>query len=74
MLTALVVYVLGVAVGLLRIDASPLTRLTVALLWPLGVAAAAVTVTGLMLAALVLFPAVGVATVVAVAVLWYLAG
>ena len=70
--TALAVYVAGVVVGLMRIDAAPLTRVTVALLWPIGVVAGVVTLGGLVLATLVLFPMLGAAAVVAAAVVWFL--
>ena len=73
MITPLVVYAAGVAVGLWRIDGSPVARLTIALLWPLGVVAAIVTITALVLAAMVLFPLVGVAGVLTVALIWWVA-
>ena len=69
---ALIVYVGGVVVGLLRVDASPVTRLVVSLLWPLGMVAGVVTVSALVLAAMVLFPVLGVAVAVAGFVGWWL--
>jgi hypothetical protein len=69
--TTLIVYVVGVIVGLLRVDASPLTRLVVALLWPVGAAAGVVTVSGLVLMAMVLFPVLGGAVVVIAAAIWW---
>jgi hypothetical protein len=45
--------------------------LTIALLWPLGVVAAIVTITALVLAAMVLFPLVGVAGVLTLALMWW---
>ena len=42
-----------------------------ALLWPLGVAAAVVTITALVLAAMVLFPMVGAAILLAAGVIWW---
>jgi hypothetical protein len=71
---ALIVYVVGVVVGLLRIDASPMTRLVVALLWPVGALAGVVTVSGLVLMAMVLFPVLGVAVVAGAAVTWWVVG
>lgn len=68
----LLVYAVGVAIGLWRVDAAPLTRTLVALLWPLGIVAAVVTLTGLALTAMVLFPIVGIATVIGLALLWWL--
>ena len=73
MLTAaLIVYVVGVVVGLLRVDASPVTRLVVALLWPVGAIAGVVTISGLVLMAMVMFPVLGVAVVAGAAVMWWL--
>lgn len=68
----LIVYVAGVVIGLLRVDASLVTRLVVALLWPLGVVAGVMTIGALVVAAMILFPAVGVGVVVAL-VGWWLA-
>ena len=68
----LIVYVAGVVIGLLRVDASPVTRLGVSLLWPVGVVAGVVTISALVLAAMVLFPAVGVAAVAAALIGWWL--
>jgi hypothetical protein len=48
---ALLVYVGGVAWGLLRTDASPLVRLGYAIAWPVGPAAFLLTVAGLLLIA-----------------------
>jgi len=70
--TSLIVYAAGVAVGLWRVDGSPAARLTIALLWPLAIVAAVVTITALVLAAMVLFPMVGVAGVLAAALIWWL--
>jgi hypothetical protein len=67
----LIVYVAGVVIGLLRVDASPVTRVMVSLLWPLGAVAGVVTVSALLLAALVLFPTVGAAVVVAGLIGWW---
>ena len=68
----LVVYGLGVAIGLARTDARWPTRVALALLWPLGPAALAVTLAVLFLALPIAFPvagsivfAVGVAAAVA---------
>jgi hypothetical protein len=68
----LIVYVAGVVIGLLRVDASPSTRIVVSLLWPLGVVAGVITISALVLAAMVLFPMLGVAVVVAGLVGWWL--
>ena len=69
---ALIVYVVGVVVGLMRIDGSLAARLTVALLWPVGLVAAVVTIGALVLAAMMLFPIVGVAAVVTAAAVWWI--
>jgi hypothetical protein len=47
------IYLAGVLVGLVLVDGRPATRLTLALLWPLGPAAFLVTVVILVLAGLV---------------------
>jgi hypothetical protein len=70
----LFVYAAGVAVGLLRVDGSLAARLTLAFLWPLALVAAIVTITALVAAAMVLFPAVGIASVLAAAVIWWFVG
>ncbi|HZM94086.1 MAG TPA: hypothetical protein VFB92_11725 [Vicinamibacterales bacterium] len=51
----LTAYLLGVMVGLWRTDGPPSTKLTLALLWPLGLLAFLITVSGLILAAPVAF-------------------
>jgi len=69
-LTPVVVYAAGVAVGLWRVDGSPAARLIVALLWPLGLVAAVVTIGALLVSAAVLFPMVGLAALVVGGLLW----
>ena len=72
MLTAaLIVYVAGAVVGLLRVDAAPVTRIAVALLWPLGLAAAVVTGGVLVLSAMVLFPKLGAAILMVGVLTWW---
>jgi hypothetical protein len=56
---ALLIYAAGVAAGLVFTDARPAGRLALALLWPIGPLAFVVTITTLLLAALVIFPVVG---------------
>lgn len=68
----LLAYLAGVAVGLWRIDAAPLTRAALALGWPVGVAAAVVTLTLLGAASLVLFPLFGALSAAVVALAWAL--
>jgi hypothetical protein len=69
---ALIVYAVGVVIGLIRVDGSAAARLIVAFLWPVGLAAAAVTIGALVLAAMVLFPMVGVAGVVPAVAVWWI--
>jgi hypothetical protein len=71
-LTPVLVYAAGVLVGLWRVDGSPAARVAVALLWPIGLVAAVVTIALLVLAAMVLFPLVGVAAVLIAALGWWL--
>ena len=66
-------YVAGVVWGLLKIDARPLVRFGIALLWPIGPLAFAVTIALLVVAAAIAFPAFG-AVVVAVAAAWWVWG
>lgn len=53
------IYLLGLAVALLAIDARGFARLGLALLWPLGPLAFVVTISILLAASLVAFPVVG---------------
>ncbi|MBI4265722.1 MAG: hypothetical protein HY657_15210 [Acidobacteria bacterium] len=68
---AAVVYVAGVAWGLLAIDARPAARVGLALLWPLGPLAFVLVVAILLAASLVAFPMFGVGVLVTVAGLWF---
>ena len=65
------IYVAGVVWGLLMIDAGGATRIALALLWPLGPIAFAVTITILLAASLIAFPVWGAAVVIAGAVAWW---
>jgi hypothetical protein len=56
---ALTVYLVGVAVGLVMIDARGPARLGLALLWPVGPIAFVVTITILLLALPIAFPVLG---------------
>ena len=71
--TLVIIYVVGVIVGLLRVDGKPAAKLAVALLWPLGVAAGMITLSVLLLAAMVLFPMLGLIVVAGIAVAWVVA-
>ena len=66
------VYAAGVLLALWRTDAGWLTRIVLALLWPLGPLAFVVTVVVLLGASLIAFPLVAgvVAAVGAVAIWW----
>ena len=66
MTPALVVYLAGVLIGLLGSDAPLPSRVTLAVLWPIGLAAFAATLAILLAASLVAFPLIG-ATVAALA-------
>ena len=68
----LAIYVAGVVWGLLKIDATPATKIALAILWPLGPIAFAVTLTILLAASLIAFPLWGAAVVVAAAMWWWL--
>jgi len=53
MRVALAIYAVGVVLGLWRTDGSLATKVTLALLWPLGPLAFLITVSGLLVAAVV---------------------
>ena len=66
------IYVAGVVWGLLKIDARPIARIGLAILWPLGPLAFIVTVAILLTASLVAFPVFGIAVVIAfVLLVWW---
>ena len=67
MVRSLALYIGGVVVGLFGIDARPVERVTLALLWPLGPLAFVATITLLLAASLIAFPLVGVTVVAALA-------
>ena len=66
------IYLVGVAIGLWRTDAGPMTKVAVALLWPIGPLAFVVVISGLVLVSLVAFPRFGVAVGAAVAAAWWM--
>ena len=49
----LTIYLMGALVGLWRTDGPPATKLTMALLWPIGPFAFAITISGLLVAAVI---------------------
>jgi hypothetical protein len=67
----LAIYVAGVVWGLLKIDAKPATKIALAMLWPLGPIAFAVTVTILLAASLIAFPLWGAAVLIAAGAAWW---
>ena len=66
------VYVAGVAWGLIMIDARRGSRLGLALLWPLGPLAFVVTITILLAAALIAYPAFGAAVLIGAGIAWWM--
>jgi hypothetical protein len=52
---ALTLYAVGVLVGVWRTDGSPAAKVALALLWPVGPLAFLVTISGLLLAAVIAF-------------------
>jgi len=70
--TAAIVYVVGVVVGLVCGDAHPAHRVTLAVLWPLGLVAFVVTLGVLSIAALIAFPLFAGALLAASVILWAL--
>ena len=59
MRVALLIYAVGVIAGLVLTDARPHARVALALAWPIGPLAFVTVVTGLLVAALYIFPVVG---------------
>ena len=64
------IYVLGVLAGLIFTDARPLARVGLALAWPVAPLAFVVVVSGLLLAALYIFPVFGAVVAVGIAAGW----
>lgn len=69
---ALGVYVAGMALALWRTDAGWPTRIALAVLWPLGPLAFVATISVLLAAALVAFPAFGAVVAAAALLVWWL--
>lgn len=51
----LTIYIVGVIIGLWRTDGPPLTKVALAVLWPIGPLAFLVTINGLIIAAVIAF-------------------
>jgi hypothetical protein len=69
---ALWIYAVGVVVGLVCTDARPLARVAIALAWPLGPLAFVVVISGLLLAAMYIFPLFGAVAVAGLVAGWFL--
>ena len=67
------IYVAGVVAGLIFTDARPLTRLGLALAWPIAPLAFVAVVSLLLIAALYIFPGFGVVVAAGVAEWWVFA-
>lgn len=67
-----IIYLVGVGVGLAAADARPAARLGLALLWPLGPLAFAVTVSLLLAASVVAFPRIAAGAAAAAALAWWI--
>ena len=72
MRVVILIYVVGVVAGLIFSDARPLARAGLAVAWPVGPLAFAVVVTGLLLAALYIFPVFGAAVAMAALAGWWI--
>ena len=68
--TAVIVYVVGVVLGLLCGDAHPAHRVTLAVLWPLGLVAFLVTLGVLFVASLIAFPVFAGVLLAGSVILW----
>jgi hypothetical protein len=68
----MLIYAAGVAAGLIFTDARPLTRLALALAWPIAPLAFAVVIGLLVVAALYIFPLFGAVVAVGIAAGWWL--
>lgn len=64
-------YIAGVVVGLLTIDARVPARIGLAMLWPLGPLAFVITISTLVVASAIAFPVVGGAILVAAGIAWW---
>jgi hypothetical protein len=69
---ALLIYVLGVAAGLVATDAPPLARLGLALAWPIGPFTFVAVISLLLVAAIYIFPLFGAVVALGAAGAWVL--
>ena len=65
------IYVVGVLVGLIATQGGAATRLSLALLWPLGPLAFVLTVAGLIVVAAIAFPLFGVILAAVIGIAWW---
>ena len=65
------VYVVGVVIGVIATDGGLATRIGLALVWPLGPLAFAMTVAGLLVVAAIAFPVFGLVLAAALAAGWW---
>ena len=72
MTLAVIVYLIGVGLGILLGDARPKSRVVYALLWPIGIAAFAVTLAVLFAASLIAFPMFAATLLAASVIYWTL--
>ena len=72
MRAVLLIYVVGVLLGLVFTDGRPLVRLILALAWPIAPLAFVTVVSGLLLAALYIFPVFGAVVAVGSLAAWWL--
>ena len=72
MRAVILIYAAGVAAGLIFTDARPLTRVGLALAWPIAPLAFAVVIGLLVVAALYIFPLFGAVVAVGIAAGWWL--
>ena len=72
MRVVLLVYVVGVLIGLAFTDGRPLVRVVLALAWPVAPLAFVVVISGLLLAALYIFPMFGAVVAVGSLAAWWL--
>ncbi len=70
----MLIYAAGVAAGLVFTDARPAGRVALALAWPIGPLAFVVTITVLLLSALVIFPVVGALVAAGAVGAWWALG
>ena len=72
MQVVLLIYALGVAVGLIFTDARPLARAGLALAWPIAPLAFVTVVSLLLIAALYIFPVFGAVVAIAALAGWWI--